>query len=301
MLTPCSSTWAPCSSSLEILIRVLPSCHWHGQQHSDLPTHLLSRPSRNLINKPLETPPLTGWVWQMHSRSVFMRPYLCLCSQTLPAPICVFRASPSPLEQHGCCQDLCPSEGALGTTVPWGLGEHHQEYLCFCIFPFRGARDVAAADQRLLCPKRGTPCWLLEMAWLFILNFAVSDSKKQGWSLEASERSLLVKKRYNKASAGCGGHRNLCLLNASFQLEKKLWSTIRGSAQGQVGLWASCYSDRWPCPQQESWTRWFLKVPSETNQLLILWKAFHTDPLHFHWFKFPWHHCPLGHLSRYFA
>lgn len=82
--------WTLCSSPLGILIRVLPSCHWHDQQCSDLPIHLLNSPFRNLINKPLEIPPLTGWFGRCSTAGVFLwgLTFDCIVKHTLPIFVC---------------------------------------------------------------------------------------------------------------------------------------------------------------------------------------------------------------------
>ena len=46
------------------------------------------------------------------------------------------------------------------------------------------------------------------------------------------------------------------------------------SRSGWTGLWATCWSWRCPCLLQGGWTRWPLKVASNTNHSMILW-SFH--------------------------
>lgn len=45
----------------------------------------------------------------------------------------------------------------------------------------------------------------------------------------------------------------------------------RHSRPGWMGLWAVCSSCRCPCSMKGSWTRWPLKVPSNSNDPVILW------------------------------
>lgn len=233
-----------------------------------------------------------------------MGPHLWLCSRMPTAHICEFKAPPSSLEQHGCCQDLFPWEGPLGTTVPLNVGKHHQEYLRCCVFPFRGARDVVATDQRLPCPNRGTSCWLLEVGIVVHLNFCRKWFQKARMESRSIWMIFACEDKCNKASAGClwRAQKSLsvkCFLSVAKEIvEYHLWKCSR---PGWTGLWASSYSDRCLCPQQGSWTRWSLKFPSETNHSLILWKPFHMDSLHFHCLKFPQPYCSLGCHSGYFT
>ena len=49
-------------------------------------------------------------------------------------------------------------------------------------------------------------------------------------------------------------------------------SPILGDIRGcWTGLWAAWSSCRCPCSLQESWTRWPLRVPSNSNDSVILW------------------------------
>lgn len=166
MLIPCSLTWVIVSTLLLITgnthqSAAIVSLAWPATLR---PPHPPAQQPIQKHNKQTFGDPTPHWLGLADAaQQEYFYEVSPLTVQTHPAHICVFRASPSPLEQHGCCQDLCPSEGALGKTVPQGVGEHHEEYLCFCIFPFRGVTDVVAADQKLPCPKRGTPCWLLEV------------------------------------------------------------------------------------------------------------------------------------------
>jgi len=59
----------------------------------------------------------------------------------------------------------------------------------------------------------------------------------------------------------------------------------RHSRSGWMGLWATWSSSRWPYSLQGSWTRWSYKVPSNSNDSMILlgcrefllraWRTFH--------------------------
>jgi len=53
---------------------------------------------------------------------------------------------------------------------------------------------------------------------------------------------------------------------------------------GWMGLWATWSRCRYPCSLQGSWSRWPLRVPSNSNSITVLWKqqipldlAFNTD------------------------
>ena len=54
---------------------------------------------------------------------------------------------------------------------------------------------------------------------------------------------------------------------------EKLWMPhpLMCSMPGWSALWATWSSGRCPCPWQEGWTRWSLKVPSNPKQSMILW------------------------------
>ena len=59
------------------------------------------------------------------------------------------------------------------------------------------------------------------------------------------------------------------------------------SRSGWMGLWKTWLSWRCPYSLQGGWTRWSLKVPSNTNYCEILWKLY---------FK-PWQSCELSSFS----
>ena len=95
------------------------------------------------------------------------------------------------------------------------------------------------------------------------------------------------------------------LFNSSFHhipCKRSCGSSITGSVRDQVGqVFEQSDLVVEVLAHRGGWTRWSLKVRSDPNHSLILWKPFHTDPLHFHWLKFPWHYCALRYHSRHFV
>ena len=115
-------------------------------QSSPLPARQPNEQPIQKLNKLSELPPslpAKAGVW--HTSDAAQQEYLYaaspLCSQTLPAHVRKFKASPSPLEHHRCRWASVPGK------EPW-----EEQPL---IFLSRGARDVVLADQRGSVPREG--------------------------------------------------------------------------------------------------------------------------------------------------
>ena len=53
------------------------------------------------------------------------------------------------------------------------------------------------------------------------------------------------------------------------------WRTWRRSGSGWTGLWASDLDvGMYPCSLQMGWTKWLLRVPSNSNNSMILWYTY---------------------------
>jgi len=104
--------------------------------------------------------------------------------------------------------------------------------------------------------------------WLFIEHVCVITGWQ--WRWQGSAPPLLVRTKSTIAVT-----KNQAL---SFKLlyVRMLCSPVlgdragQGSRSGWMGLWVPWSSCRYPCSLQRSWTRWLLKVPSNSKDSMIL-------------------------------